>query len=139
MILIACIDDDYGMMFNGRRQSQDCLLRQRIIKLVDGAPLWMSHYSASQFAEDGSQINVDDACMSEAAEGEYCFVETIDPAPFQKWIERIVLYKWNRKYPSDMKLTIQVPGPDWILARTSDFQGSSHEKITEEVFERTSK
>ena len=31
MIVIACLDNDGGMMFNQRRQSQDRYLRDRIV------------------------------------------------------------------------------------------------------------
>ena len=46
MIVIACLDDNGGMMFNHRRQSQDRVLRAHIAALVGGAMLWMNHYSA---------------------------------------------------------------------------------------------
>lgn len=34
MIVIACLDDNGGMMFNHRRQSQDSVLRAHIAELV---------------------------------------------------------------------------------------------------------
>ena len=34
MILIVCIDDNKGMMFNHRRQSQDGVLRRHILDMV---------------------------------------------------------------------------------------------------------
>lgn len=46
MIVIACLDDNGGMMFNHRRQSQDRMLRAHIAALVGDARLWMNHYSA---------------------------------------------------------------------------------------------
>ena len=36
MILIACVDDKFGMLFNRRRQSQDRMLRERVLRLTDG-------------------------------------------------------------------------------------------------------
>ena len=36
MIVIACLDDNGGMMFNHRRQSQDRVLRAHIAALVGG-------------------------------------------------------------------------------------------------------
>ena len=33
MILIACVDDNLGMLFNNRRQSMDRVLRARLLKL----------------------------------------------------------------------------------------------------------
>ena len=34
MIVIVCVDDNNGMMFNKRRQSQDRVLRQRMLELA---------------------------------------------------------------------------------------------------------
>lgn len=52
MIVIACLDDNGGMMFNHRRQSQDRMLRAHIAALVGDARLWMNHYSAQQFVRN---------------------------------------------------------------------------------------
>lgn len=51
MIVIACVDDRMGMLFNRRRQSQDAALRQRLLERAAGRPIWMSEYSARQFAD----------------------------------------------------------------------------------------
>jgi len=136
MILIACVDDGFGMMFNHRRQSQDRVLRDHIIALTSGKQLWMNHYSAKQFDGVAGQINTDDSCLSEAAPGDYCFVEDEDVTQYEQWIEKIILYKWNRKYPSDLKFGIPLKEHGWVLSRSTDFAGSSHDKITEEVYTR---
>ena len=136
MIIIACVDDDLGMMFNHRRQSQDHVLRDRILAITNGNRLWMNHYSAKQFGTAAEQINIDDACLTEATTGEYCFVEDADVAPFEQWAEKIILYKWNRRYPSDLKFSIPLKEHGWVLSQATDFAGSSHEKITEEVYTR---
>lgn len=53
MILIVCVDDHNGMMFNHRRQSQDRILRGDILELTEGKILWMDAYSKKQFVEEG--------------------------------------------------------------------------------------
>lgn len=137
MIVIACIDDTGGMFFNHRRQSQDSVLRSRILQLTAGCRLWMNHYSAKQFEADAApQINVDEDFMGEAVTGDYCFVEDADVLPYERWIEKIVLYRWNRKYPADMRFGLNLQKPEWNLLQSSDFTGSSHERITEEVYVR---
>ena len=35
MIVITCLDQKNGMMFNHRRQSQDSVLREHVAKLVE--------------------------------------------------------------------------------------------------------
>lgn len=137
MIIIAAVDDRNGMMFNHRRQSQDKVLREKILALTAGKRLWMNHYSEKQFqGQDGLNINVDDDFLNEAAPGEYCFVEDKAVAPYEKWVEQIILFKWNRRYPGDLHFDIDVENPIWHLQRTEDFSGSSHEKITMEVYGR---
>ncbi len=143
MILIVCVDDNKGMMFNHRRQSQDRVLRRHILDLVGNARLWMNEYSAKMFEKDGSEqvqkcLQVDEDFLKKAAEGEYCFVESGscsgDMFPDTTHVETVVLYKWNRVYPADQYFTMDLSG--WKLAETAEFPGSSHEKITEERYER---
>ena len=40
MRLIFCIDDKGGMMFFGKRQSKDSVLRNWIVNYAQGAKLW---------------------------------------------------------------------------------------------------
>ncbi|MCG4528677.1 hypothetical protein L0P79_16660, partial [Intestinimonas massiliensis] len=46
MIVIVCLDDKGGMMFNHRRQSRDKSLCVQILRLTKHSILHMSHYSA---------------------------------------------------------------------------------------------
>lgn len=67
MILIVCVDDHNGMMFNHRRQSQDRVLRADILELTGGKKLWMNAYSRKQFAEsDAEKIRVDEMFLDVA-------------------------------------------------------------------------
>lgn len=122
MIVIACIDDTGGMLFNHRRQSQDSILKDRVLQLTAGGRLWMNHYSAKQFEADSvPQINVDEDFMCEAETGDYCFAEDVDVVPYERWIEKIVLYRWNRKNPADMCFGLDIQKPGWKLLQSSDF------------------
>lgn len=134
MRLIACVDDRMGMLFHNRRQSQDRIVRERILSKIDGKTLWMNDYSKKQFG-DVPWIRSDKAFLQKAANGEYCFVETDDVLPYQKQIERIILYRWNRQYPSDTKFPIDLT-KGWKLQTIEEFAGYSHEKITEETYIR---
>lgn len=137
MIIIAAVDDRNGMTFNHRRQSQDRVLREKILALTAGKRLWMNHYSEKQFQNNmAPNINVDDEFLREAAPGEYCFVEDQSVSPHEKWTEQIILFKWNRCYPGDLHFDIDVKNSPWHLERTEEFAGSSHERITMEVYNR---
>lgn len=137
MIIIAAVDDGNGILFNNRRQSQDRVLREKMLALTTGSRLWMNHYTEQQFKDaNAPHINVDDCFLNEAAPGEYCFVENVSVAPYEAYVEKIILFKWNRKYPGDFFFDIDLTNGAWHLASTEEFPGSSHEKITMEVYRR---
>lgn len=133
MILIAVVDDNMGLCFNHRRLSRDKILSEKIMELTDEKVVWMSSYSAKMFGVKYHQINVDDNFLRETAKGEYCFTETEDPVIAERWIEKIILFRWNRHYPADTFFTIDLNS--WKLETTEEFQGNSHEKITMEVYD----
>lgn len=134
MNIIVCVDDHSGMLFFGRRQSMDSLLRREAAALAAGEPLWMNGYSAKQFADDGVPLCVDENFLENAPEDAWCFVENRDITPFVHKIGKIALYRWNRLYPSDMKFPQQLFAGKWECLSKRDFPGSSHECITEEVY-----
>ena len=137
MHIIVCVDDDLGMTFHHRRQSRDRLLRKRILKLTRNSVLWMNEYSAKQFSQDDApQLRVDGEFLSSAKTGEFCFVEDEALAPYAPLIEKIFLYRWNRKYPSDRKFDLDLNEGGWRSEESTDFPGSSHAAITEEVYVR---
>lgn len=135
MILLVCVDADGGMAFGGRRQSRDRVLRERIVRLTDGGVLWMRPASAEWFGP-APQIRAAADFLARAGAGEFCLAETDDPAPFEARMERIILWCWNRRYPSDLKFTVPLAEHGWRLAETAAFAGFSHDKITEEVYLR---
>lgn len=129
MILALCVDNAMGLMFSRRRQSKDAAVRERLLAL-SGGRLRMSPYSAKQFDAD---IYAGEDYLSGAQDGDWCFVENGDYQAFADKAERIVLFQWNRDYPAD--LYFKFPG-QWHLVSTEDFPGTSHEKITQEVYEQ---
>lgn len=135
MILIVCLDDKGGMAFHRRRQSQDRALREQLLALTAGAPLWMNAYSALQFG-DAPNIRVDEDFLEKAGQGDYCFAEFPPLAPYAGKAERIIAVRWNRVYPADAKLDIPLKEGLWNLTEQREFPGSSHETITLEVYER---
>ena len=134
MNVIVCIDEAGGMLFNGRRQSKDRILRQQARVLAQGRPLWMNSYTASQFAEDRFEIITEEDFLKHAPENAWCFVENSDLMPFIAEIQKIAVYRWNRIYPSDVKFPMEQFAGKWHLISTREFTGSSHERITEEVY-----
>ena len=144
MKIIVCVDNQNGMMFNHRRQSQDRVLRKRSLALTGGKKLWMNAYSQKQFLqvngnmskeqEQSGQIQADEAFLEKAGPGEDCFVENKIIVPYESRIEEVILCHWNRDYPADMYFKMDLGS--WKLAETQEYAGSSHEKITEERYVR---
>lgn len=133
MKLIFCIDDKKGMMFFGKRQSQDSVLREWIINHTTGYNLWMSNYSSKQF-KDLSGYIADDEYETKAAVGDYCFIEdkgyTLDKA------SEIILCHWNRKYQADKVFDIDLKANGFKKVNSEDIKGSSHDKITIETYRK---
>lgn len=133
MKLIFCIDDKNGMMFFGKRQSQDSLLRKWIIEHTAGSRLWMSLYSAKQF-DDQTGYVVDDNYMINASIGDYCFIE--DKGYNLETVSEIILCKWNRKYQADIAFSIDLKANGFRKVSSEDIRGSSHDKITIETYKK---
>jgi len=133
MKLIFCIDAKNGMMFFGKRQSQDSLLRQWIIRHTAGSKLWMSSYSAKQFNDQTGYV-IDDDYMTNASTGDYCFVE--DKEYSIDRVSEIILCKWNRKYQADKVFDIDLKANGFKKVDSEDIKGSSHDKITIETYRK---
>ena len=132
MKLILCLDDNGGLLFNHRRQSRDAALRADLLSRIGAAPLWLSAYSARQFEGD-VRLRVDDAFWEKAGAGEWCFAEECPPEDAWDKVEELIVYRWNRRYPADVTLTIPSA---WKPVASRDFVGTSHERLTREEYAR---
>jgi hypothetical protein len=133
MTVIACVDDNMGMCFNHRRQSRDREVCRRISELGRSNALRMNGYSAKLF-DDTSAFYVGDDFFETAKPGDMCFFEDVSPKKCEKTAEKIILFRWNRRYPGDMFFDIDLTG--WRLESRREFPGKSHETIAEEVYIR---
>ena len=132
MKLIVMIDNDNGMLFNRRRLSHDLVLTEHLSQMIGDTPVWMNSYTALYYQIHFKNAVVSNHFMTEASHDEYCICETESVAQYEGLIDVIYLYKWNRDYPSTLKFDLDLSG--WILKESTDFAGSSHEKITEEIY-----
>ena len=132
LIIAVCIDGRNGILFNQRRQSQDLAQREDLLAYCGSRKLWVSPYSAGLFPPD--RVLVDEDFLTRAEEGDLCFVEDRPLQPVEDQIEAVVLYHWNRAYPADVHLDLDPTG--YGLEETTEFPGSSHEKITREIYRR---
>lgn len=135
MIAAICLDNRNGTLFNGRRQSMDREVRRVLLEMAGEKPLRVSPYTAGQFSqEERSRLAVSSDFLAEADPGDLCFVEETPLVPVEDQLEQLVLFRWNRHYPSDQTLDISLDG--WKLSASQDFPGHSHPNITMEVYTR---
>ena len=140
MKIILCVDDNKGMLFNKRRQSRDRKVIEDIFRMTNR--VWIHPFSGTLFQEElqtrvGNEVNeimADEEFLKKAKAGEYCFVENQELMLYSNDIEQIVLYCWNRNYPSDFKLDLDLS--KWEPKEVTEFVGNSHEKITKTILEK---
>ena len=119
MKLIVCVAENQGILFNKRRVSRDEALIKDIISSVPS--LKMAEYSKPLFSN------------YEYKEGDdYFFVE--EEYSNLNDVDEIIMYKWNRDYPSDTFFNIDESV--FNLSSRNDFTGKSHERITKEIWKR---
>ena len=130
MKVFVCVDNMMGIAFNRRRQSRDRILVADAIAMADTS-LLCTPYSAELLREH-PRLRVSEMPLDEATRDEYVFAELLSLAPYAERIDTLILYRWNRDYPSDMSLDLSLS--DFRLLCTENIVGSSHEKITKEVY-----
>jgi len=133
MKLIVCLDERMGMAFNQRRQSRDRVLTEDLVRSVKGSRLFVMPYSVPLFAGQDVELAVSEHPMLEATDRDWCFLELCSPETVDG-IKELIVYRWNRHYPSDTRFLPDLAA--FSLVSSVDFVGSSHEKITKEVWKK---
>lgn len=137
MNIIICLDDKNGTMFNHRRQSMDCVVRNKVRSITQDQTVWMNAYSAKQFLNDHSPIShlhVAEDYLNQAEENDYCFVEGAELKDYENRIKKLYIIYWNRVYPADRHFDLDLD--NYIIENSEDFVGNSHEKITLTIYKR---
>lgn len=133
MKLIVCLDERKGMMFNNRRQSRDRVLIDDMIKMVGDDKLYIAPYSESLFENKEIKLKVKKNPLK-AADENWCFIENLPVAEYKDEIETVVIYHWNRHYPGDFFFDLELDS--YSLESSEELVGSSHEKITKEIWNK---
>lgn len=133
MTVFVCVDEQLGRAFLQKRQSRDALVVRDVLEASRGQ-LLIHPYSAPLFEAGAAEVRED--FLDAAGEEDFCFSERECLLPFEEKIARLVLYRWNRRYPADFVLDLLPKEHGLHLARRTEFCGKSHEKITKEVYER---
>ncbi|MGN1140370.1 MAG: ribonuclease Z [Oliverpabstia sp.] len=114
--------------------SQDKVVSKEIMDMCKNHSIYMQEYSAPLFSHGNvCKIKIVNELPYRDLIGQYVFVE--NPAVVEEGsVEKIILYRWNRKYPADQYFPIDLT--EWVLSETKEFSGNSHEKITKEIYVR---
>lgn len=134
MKIIVCLDDGGGMTFNKRRQSRDRILLADIKAMTEGHALFASPFSEKLLSEHDIDAKIKKNPLDRARKDDYCFIEDLPVRPYLSEISEIIIYKWNRRYPTDMTFDILPLSDGFTLSSVAEFAGSSHEKITKEIY-----
>ena len=133
MILIVCVDEKNGMLFNNRRQSKDRNLIEHILKKIDSKKLWITEFSRDLFLiKPCNNIIIDNNLVEKIEKDDYCFIENIDINTIIDKVDKIIVYNWNRHYPADTYLDVSLC--NWIKESETNILGFSHDKITEIIY-----
>lgn len=134
MTVFVCTDDRGGMMFNKRRQSRDSRVIEDVARTVGDGMLYISDFSEILFEEsEASVISVPDPMLSAADDG-FAFIENEHLGEHLDRIDRLIIYKWNKKYPYDFSLDVEPTRAGFKKRSTREFTGTSHDKITREDY-----
>ena len=129
MTIFLCLDDKNGMRFNHRRQSRDAAVLEDIRSQLTGK-LLIEPFSEKLIRE----AEIPYVLPPETAEG--YFAEDIPSEDILAQTKKLVIYRWNRHYPSDIRWEPDLTGLGFVLAETTEFPGTSHKTITREVYTR---
>jgi hypothetical protein len=134
LTVAVTVDDKMGVSFNKRRQSRDKLLIEDLCKSTDGI-IYVTSYSAPLFEGFTDRIMIVDNPISECPDGGLCFLELTAITEHIDNISKLIIYRWNKIYPSDKKLEIDTNECNLKLVSSYDFAGKSHNKITKEIYQ----
>jgi len=130
MTIYLCLDDRNGMLFNKRRQSRDAKVLEDIQTSIPDV-LTIDPFSEKLIREAGIPYVLAPEVF---AEDTHFFLEARSAAEVLPLASTVVIYRWNRHYPADVRfdgdLTV------FTLESTCEFAGKSHETITKEVYTR---
>lgn len=137
MIPIVCIENRYGMLFNKRRVSKDIELIKWLLEYIQPYKLWYNSYTSALFKDLDIQpldnVICDEEFIKKAEEHDYCLIENVDITQYREYYNEIIVCKWNRDYPSDVKLNINESD---VTTREiiAEIVGKSHKNITIELW-----
>lgn len=135
MKIIVCLDNNKGMLFNNRRQSRDSQVFEDISSYLQG-DLLIDKFSEKLIASSKIPYKIFEKGVTKCEVNSILFIENQSVKDLLPYIDQVIVYWWNRNYPCDFALDIDLQAEGFKSVSANEFVGSSHEKITREIFER---
>jgi len=116
------------MLFNKRRQSRDSAVLADIRASIADV-LTIDPFSEKMIRDAEIPYVLAEEPLPEDV---HFFLEARSASEVIPLASSVVIYRWNRHYPADIRFDADLSG--FILQSTSEFRGRSHETITKEVY-----
>lgn len=137
MKLVVCLDENNGIKFFGKRQSQDELQRKNLFELIGNSKLFVSDYSYDLYKDFEFKFEIIDE-KTKIIENSVFLYEGDFLEKFLQSVDEIIIYFWNRDYPFDETFE-EFQEDYWKEKEVFEFKGKSHDKITRKIFVKENK
>lgn len=133
MKLVVCVDDNFGISFNKRRQSFDFLQRDDLKNIILDKKVYLTEYSYDLYKDLNLNFEIVDKNFKDFLDDSFFIYEGkfLEKIIFK--VDEIICYFWNRDYPFDETFDIL---DDFKEVESFSFKGKSHDKITRKIYKR---
>ncbi|MFI3260154.1 MAG: hypothetical protein R3Y13_00345 [bacterium] len=127
MKYFVTVSNNLGLSFFNKRQSSDIKVLEDMIKEAENSKILVNKSALDIFTKNNLEQHIT------TSESSYVFYEC-DELSSIKDINILIVYYWNRDYPSDKFLKLNLNA--YKELEKIEFQGNSHDNITKIVYER---
>lgn len=135
MFLVFCIDKQFGLSFDGKRQSRDIEVTRRIKTLFEGKKISALPYSKTVLDNVLEHVNyIQDI---DNVSTDVLFIENIHLKNLDNF-DYVYMFVWDKVYPQDNVFNESLL-KNYELIEIQTFTGYSHEEITLKIYKKGEK
>ena len=148
MTIIACVDLRMGLSFNGKRQTRDKLVVKHILNNCDPKLGLTVTPRSGRYIMDSMKsldeeltipLHIVPELTPENTQLSDVFIETGTPDSISELLDmadHVILYVWNTTYLYTEHFTDIQNQSVWTLTHAELMEGSSHDEVTIQLYER---